>query len=66
MKITAKIMLDRFNDMLNECNPEAMGFLPSTILRNCDPIAYRCAFVDYVDSEGIDPDSLDDYYTLGL
>lgn len=46
----------RFDEMLDEtCEPWiapwAGVILPSCILKNCDPIAYRCAFNDWADSE---------------
>lgn len=35
-----------------------MTFLPSDILRNCDPVAYRCGFNDWADGLNIDTDEL--------
>jgi hypothetical protein len=35
---------------LDDCNGEFMGFSASDILKNCDPIAYRCGLLDYIDS----------------
>lgn len=35
---------------LDDCHEEYMGFCASDILKNCDPIAYRCGLLDYVDS----------------
>lgn len=52
-----------YDEMLDEvCGPKTIGearFDASTILKNCDPIAYRVGFYDWLDSEGIDPDDLD-------
>jgi hypothetical protein len=46
---------DRFDEMLDELYPEySMGwvsFRPSTILRECDPIAYRIALSEFEDEE---------------
>jgi hypothetical protein len=46
----------RYDEMLDEtCEPWiapwAGVILPSCILKNCDPIAYRCGFNDWADSE---------------
>lgn len=35
-------------------------FLPSRVLREVDPIAYRQGLLDYADSEDIDTDDLED------
>lgn len=47
----AKANYDAF---LDECYPVVtLGyseFYPSDIIKNCDPIAYRVGFADYVDS----------------
>lgn len=45
-------------DMVNVC-----GYLhePARALRELDPIAYRCGFLDWTDSEGIDTDKLVDW-----
>jgi hypothetical protein len=43
-----------YDALLDESYPVvSLGFsefYPSDILKNCDPIAYRCGFADYVDS----------------
>ena len=48
----------RYDDMLDECyepyNLNGMEFMPSTILKECDPIAYRVGLADYIDSEARD------------
>ena len=55
--------VQEYNDFLDECYPmiEMMGikFYPSTVLKECDPIAYDCGFYDYMDSIGIDRDCAD-------
>jgi hypothetical protein len=50
-----------YDALLDECYPiVSIGyseFYPSTVLKECDPIAYRCGFADYVDSlaeEGVE------------
>ena len=40
---------EQYDDMLNECYDEVFGILPSRILSECDPIAYRCGMNDYLD-----------------
>ena len=49
---------DEYDNMLDECNPEVFNILPSTILKECDPIAYKCGFSDYLDSIDIDEDNI--------
>ena len=43
-----------YDDMLDECcepyTLNGMEYMPSTILKECDPIAYRVGFADYADS----------------
>ena len=36
-----------------------LDFWPSTILKECDPIAYRCYLYDFIDGEGVDSDDLE-------
>jgi hypothetical protein len=41
---------DFYDDLLNEQGSFFIGdleFLPSDILKNCDPIAYRCGLADF-------------------
>lgn len=46
--------IQEYNDMLDECYEPwvfcGMEFMPSTILRECDPIGWRCGMNDYFDS----------------
>lgn len=47
---------DLFDEFLDDVYPSVDiiggGFLPySEVLKSCDPIAYRCAFLDWLDSE---------------
>jgi hypothetical protein len=43
-----------FDETLDECETGAkifnMDFPPSFVLKACDPVAYRCCFLDYLDS----------------
>lgn len=52
-----------FDDYLDETNEPAtvagQEFLPSRVLWEVDPIAYRCEFNDWAHFEGIDTDNLD-------
>jgi len=45
--------LELYDNMLDECyepyNLNGMEYMPSTILKECDPIAYRVGFSDYAD-----------------
>ncbi len=44
-----------YDDYLDDgCEPYHFGYLtfyPSQILSQCDPIAYRCGYTDYLDTE---------------
>ena len=57
-----------YDDMLNECYPDltvaGMYYETSRALNELDPIAYKCGWLDWCDSEGIDTDELEDDYTL--
>ena len=57
---------DKYDEWLDEIYGEIMigciSFLPSHILKELDPIAYRCGFSDYVDSLDIEDD--EDYQEL--
>lgn len=65
---TIRETVDAYNDMLNELHtwPTVAGsdFAPSDILRNLDPIAYKCGWIDWCDAEGVDTDDLEDDYTF--
>ena len=39
-----------YDDMLDEVHGDFMGITASTILDECDPIAYRVGFSDFADS----------------
>ena len=56
--------IEAYDDMLNEIHEwpviGGISFAPSDILRECDPIAYRVGFHDWIDAEGIDTDDLED------
>jgi hypothetical protein len=54
--------LDAWENTLNEIygtvNIAGLTFDTSRIIRELDPIAYRCYFYDWLDSEGVDSDTL--------
>lgn len=52
---------DRYDEWLNNQDVEVAGitFEAARVVRQLDPIAYRCGFADYCDSYEIDQDSLD-------
>lgn len=46
--------LERYDDALNEMGDVTIGSLkyrPSVVLKQVDPIAYRCGFNDWADAE---------------
>lgn len=51
---------ENYDEGLDEIYGEIMigniSFLPSRILKELDPIAYRCGFSDYIDSLDIEDD----------
>lgn len=60
--------VDMYDAMLNECYPETkvgdVYYDYSLLLDKLDPIAYKCGWLDWCDSEGIDTDELEDDYTF--
>lgn len=56
-----------YDEMLNDQewpNVAGMAFAPSDILRELDPIAYKCGWLDYMDALDVDTDELEDDYTF--
>lgn len=51
--------IEAYDEYLDELG-EFQGIPGSRIMRECDPIAYRCGFHDWVDAQGVDTDDLDD------
>ena len=47
-----------FDEMLDECYPLVefglLSYTPSDVLRSTDPVAYRCGFSDWLDSQLFD------------
>ena len=59
---------NQYDDMLDECHDMVtighLSYYPSTVLKEVDPIAYRCGYNDYADSVDMDLDSIEDYRDL--
>ena len=56
-------LLEQYDDYLDESGEFTVGgcaFRPSYILKELDPTAYRCGYLDYADSMGIDIDDLEE------
>ena len=57
---------DQFDDMLDDSIPEIeigrLTYSPSYVLKNVDPVAYRCGLNDFVDS--FDASETDEYQAL--
>lgn len=57
-----------YDDMLNEVytwsDVGGINFAPSDILRDLDPIAYKCGWLEYMDALEIDIDALEDDYAF--
>lgn len=64
MITTMSEAINQFDEMLDDCYTPLqfgdMSLAPSRCLREVDPIAYRTMFYDYMDSEGIETDDLED------
>ncbi len=59
--ITMEDAYEMYDDMIDECCGEVnvgVTLCASRVLKECDPIAYRCGFNDYMDS------LFEDGYTL--
>jgi hypothetical protein len=52
-KFSEQELIQQFNDYLDESYPEVSvgghSFLPSRVLKDVDPIAYRTGLADYAD-----------------
>lgn len=54
--------LEAYNDSLDEIYPDQILNIPaSRILREVDPIAYRVGFSDWLDSQGVSEDDMEDW-----
>ena len=54
---------EAFDAMLDDCEEKVriggLSYLPSRVLREVDPTAYRCLLMDYIDGWGVDSDDLE-------
>lgn len=53
-KISERDALESYDEVLDSYGEVKIGylvFMPSTIVKECDPIAYRVGFSDYCDSQ---------------
>lgn len=61
--MTEKEAYEQYDEYLDEIGSnvhvQGIAFAPSQILKVCDPVAYRCGFNDWCNSEGIDLDELE-------
>jgi len=48
--LTKDRLIEIYEDMLDECHEGVFNLLPSTILKECEPIAYHCGLNDFYDS----------------
>jgi hypothetical protein len=52
--------LEQYDEMLDECYEEVrlggLTFSPSRVLKKMDPVAYRCWFNDWMDSQDLTTD----------
>ena len=46
--------IDQYEESLDDCHGDFLGMNASYILKEMDPVAYRCALLDYLD--GLDQD----------
>ena len=57
---------DQFDELLDDSSPEieigSLTYSPSHVLKNVDPVAYRCSLNDFVDS--LDVEDSDEYKAL--
>ena len=57
---------ERYDDMLDECHGDFMGMNASYILKNMDPVGYRCGLLDYLDGLDQDEEKMDNDECLEL
>lgn len=60
---TLSELLEQYDDYLNESGEvtiDGCTWDRSYILKELDPTAYRCGYLDYADSLGLDIDELED------
>lgn len=57
-------LVEEYRNLLDEIYAEVhivgCSFEPSKILEELDPIAFRCGYLDYANSNGIDTETLEE------
>ena len=57
---------DQYDDMLDDVHGEFLGMNASYILKEMDPVAYRCGLLDYLDRLDQDEEKMDNDKCLEL
>ena len=57
---------ERYEEMLDDCHGDFLGMNASYILKEMDPVAYRCGLLDYLDSLDQDEEKMDNDECLEL
>ena len=57
---------EQYDDMLDDVHGEFLGMNASYILKEMDPVAYRCGLLDYLDSLDQDEEKMDNDECLEL
>lgn len=61
---TVSVYNECIRENVEELDIFGVTFDPADALNRLDPIAYKCGWIDWCDSEGIDTDELEDDYTF--
>ena len=57
---------EQYEEMLDDCHGDFLGMNASYILKEMDPVAYRCGLLDYLDSLDQDEEKMDNDECLEL
>ena len=57
---------ERYEEMLDDCHGDFLGMNASYILKEMDPVAYRCGLLDYLDGLDQDEEKMDNDECLEL
>ena len=57
---------EQYEEMLDECHGDFMGMNASYILKEMDPVAYRCGLLDYLDNLDQDEEKMNNDECLEL
>ena len=58
--------IDQYEESLDDCHGDFLGMNASYILKEMDPVAYRCGLLDYLDSLDQDEEKMDNDECLAL